>query len=280
MPVEAVQHVRRMRGGAQAHLMRADDGHFYVVKFQNNPQHLRVLANELLATRLAESVGLPVPVTEIVEVREWLIKNTQELHVDQAGLSSQCKPGLQFGARYVCDPAEGQVFDYLPESMFAKVRNLAAFAGMLVVDKWLGNANGRQAVFWKKTNGRKYTATFIDQGYCFNAGEWNFPDSALRGVYARNFVYQGVCGWESFEPWLSRAENMDPALIHEIAGTVPPVWTGNDWGEMEALTATIVERRNKVRELITAFRNSTRQPFSGWGHAAEVQATANQSAVQ
>jgi hypothetical protein len=27
--------VRRMRGGAQAHLMRADDGHFYVVKFQN-----------------------------------------------------------------------------------------------------------------------------------------------------------------------------------------------------------------------------------------------------
>jgi hypothetical protein len=80
--------VRRMRGGAQAHLMRADDGRFYVVKFQNNPQHLRVLANELLATRLAESVGLPVPVTEIVEVREWLIANTPELRVDLAGLSS------------------------------------------------------------------------------------------------------------------------------------------------------------------------------------------------
>ena len=63
--------------------MRADDGHFYVVKFQNNPQHLRVLANELLATRLAESVGLPVPVTEIVEVHEWLIKNTPELRVDR-----------------------------------------------------------------------------------------------------------------------------------------------------------------------------------------------------
>jgi hypothetical protein len=35
MPVEAVQHIRRMRGGAQSHLMRADDGHFYVVKFKN-----------------------------------------------------------------------------------------------------------------------------------------------------------------------------------------------------------------------------------------------------
>ena len=49
-----------MRGGAQAHLMRAADGFFYVVKFRNNPQHLRVLANELLAARLAEAVGLPV----------------------------------------------------------------------------------------------------------------------------------------------------------------------------------------------------------------------------
>ncbi|HMC31255.1 MAG TPA: HipA family kinase, partial [Candidatus Angelobacter sp.] len=139
MPVEAVQHVRRMRGGAQAHLMRAEDGHFYVVKFQNNPQHLRVLANELLATRLAERIGLPVPVTEIVKVEEWLIANTFELRIDMAGLSSHCKPGLQFGARYVCDPAEGVVFDYLPESMLTRVRNLPAFAGMLVIDKWLGN---------------------------------------------------------------------------------------------------------------------------------------------
>jgi hypothetical protein len=280
MPVEAVQHVRRMRGGAQAHLMRADDGHFYVVKFQNNQQHLRVLANELLATRLAESVGLPVPATEIVGVREWLIKNTQELHVDQAGLSSQCKPGLQFGARYVCDPADGQVFDYIPESMFAKVKNVAAFAGMLVVDKWLGNANGRQAVFWKKTNERKYTATFIDQGYCFNAGEWNFPDSALRGVYARNFVYQDVRGWESFEPWLTRVESFEAAMVHEIAGAVPPAWTGNDWGEMETLAAAILERRSIVRELITAFRNSTRQPFPSWGQGAEPKATASKSVVQ
>jgi len=250
------------------------------VKFQNNPQHLRVLVNELLATRLAESVGLPVPVTEIVGVREWLIKNTQELHIDQAGLSLKCKPGLQFGARYVCDPAEGHAFDYLPESMFTKVKNLATFAGMLVVDKWLGNANGRQAVFWKKTNERKYTATFIDQGYCFNAGEWNFPDSALRGVYARNFVYQDVHGWESFEPWLNRVENLDPAAIHEIAGTVPPAWTSNDWGEMETLVATIVERRSKVRELITAFRNSTRQPFPLWGAPTAGTRMVTNSAVQ
>lgn len=253
--------------------MRADDGHFYVVKFQNNPQHLRVLANELLATRLAGRVGLPVPVAEIVKVDGWLIENTPELRLDVAGVSSRLMPGLQFGARYVCDPAEGQVFDYLPESMLSRVRNLNAFAGMLVLDKWLGNANGRQAVFWKKAQERKYTASFIDQGYCFNAGEWNFPDSPLRGVYSRNYVYRQVRGWESFEPWLSSVEKLSPAAVGDVADGVPPEWTG-EWGALEKLVERIVARREKVRELITAFRGSSRQPFPAWGMAAPANAHA------
>ena len=267
MPTEAVQHVRRMRGGAQAHLMRARDGHFYVVKFQNNPQHLRVLANELLATRLAERLGLPVPVAEVVKVESWLIENTPELHMDLGGALEACAPGLQFGARYVCDPAEGQIFDYLPESLLAKVKNNAAFAGMLVLDKWLGNANGRQAVFSKKAQERKYTVTFIDQGYCFNAGDWDFPDSALRGVYPYNRVYERVGGWESFAPWLDRAENFAPEIIRQIAGDIPPEWIANDWPALEKLVETIVARRSRIRELITGFRESSRQPFPNWVQA-------------
>ena len=53
MPLTAVRHVRKMRGGAQAHLLEADDGHWYVVKFRNNPQHRRILVNELLCSSVA-----------------------------------------------------------------------------------------------------------------------------------------------------------------------------------------------------------------------------------
>jgi HipA-like protein len=276
MAIEAVQHVRRMRGGAQSHLMRASDEHYYVVKFQNNPQHLRVLANELLATRLAEQIGLPVPVTEIIDVKAWVIENTPELHMEVSLHPVPCKAGLQFGARYVCEPAEAQVFDYLPESMLEKVKNKQAFAGMLAVDKWLGNANGRQAVFWKKSRERKYNVSFIDQGYCFNAGEWDFPDSALRGVYARNCVYKDVRGWDAFEPWLSRIEKFNPAIVRHIAGKIPPEWVGHDWQALEKLAEVIIARRNKVRELITAFRNSSRQPFPAWAEAEQEQRLAVQ----
>ena len=158
MTVVAVQHVRRMRGGAQGHLMRCSDGNFYVVKFRNNPQHLRVLANELLATRLAQGAELPVAAAEVVEVGDWLIEHTPELNIQLAGSTIRCQPGLQFGSRYVVSPLEGQVFDYLPMEMLDRVRNLDTFAGMLAVDKWTGNANGRQAAFWRKLRERKYTA--------------------------------------------------------------------------------------------------------------------------
>ena len=107
LAVVAVQHVKRMRGGAQGHLMRCADGNFYVVKFRNNPQHLRVLANEMLATRLAEAAGLPVPATEVMEASDWLIEHTPELRIELAGNTIRCEAGLQFGSRYVVSPLEG-----------------------------------------------------------------------------------------------------------------------------------------------------------------------------
>jgi len=248
--------------------MRCSDNNFYVVKFLNNPQHLRVLANELLASRLAERVGLPVSATAVVEVGEWLIQHSPDLTIQLAGNTIPCQPGLQFGSRYVVSPLEGQVFDYLPIDMLDRVRNLETFAGMLALDKWTGNANGRQATFWRRMRERKYTATFIDQGYCFNAGDWDFPDHPLRGVYARNEVYAGVRGWESFEPWLSQIEGMNEDIIWRAAGEIPPEWYGSDWGALEKLGCSLLERRARVRELITRFRDSPRCPFPRWLAAA------------
>lgn len=264
--IQAMQHVRRMRGGAQAHLMRARDDHSYVVKFQNNPQHVRVLANELLASRLAIEVGLPVPAAEIVDVDAWLIANSPELTILLSGRSIPCQHGLQFGSRYVVDPAaeSAQVFDFLPETMIDKVKDLKAFAGMLAFDKWTANANGRQAAFWKQARERKYTVSFIDQGYCFNAGEWSFVDSPLRGVYARNHVYAGITGWESFEPWLSRIEGISRSLLDNIAGAIPTEWYG-DQDDLARLVEQLWQRRTEVRGLIDAFRTSSRNPFPNWG---------------
>ena len=268
MAVLATQAIRRMRGGAQSHLMLASDGHPYVVKFQNNPQHIRVLANELLATRLADAIGLSVPACEVVEVTDWLIQNSKELNVDLGQSQEQYSPGLQFGSRLIGGLMPDQVVDYLPEDKLLEVKNLNEFAGMLVIDKWTCNSNGRQAVFYKRPREKRYSATFIDQGYCFNAGEWKFVDAPLRGVFARNLVYRHVIGWESFEPWLSRVQELDPQKIWSIAETVPPEWYGGDLAEIEMLIERLLERRSRILELITLFRESSREPFPNWMKAA------------
>lgn len=259
-----------MRGGAQGHLMLGADGHPYVVKFQNNPQHLRVLANELMATKLATAVGLTAPACDVVEVTEWLIENTAELDLELGGSRRErCQAGHCFGSRLVGGLMPGHVADYLPEEQLMEVRNLDEFAGILALDKWTCNTNGRQAVFSRKGRERKYTATFIDYGYCFNAGEWVYRDAPLRGVYARNAVYRGVTGWESFEPWLSRVEALAEETVWAIAETVPPEWYGGDASTLEALVEQLLKRRSRVRELIDGFRESSREPFPNWGRSGE-----------
>ncbi len=279
-----------MRGGAQAHLMRCDDGGYYIVKFQNNPQHLRILANEMLATRLAARLGLCVPQVEVVEVRPELIAYTADL-VMQLGLGRKpCAAGKQFGSQFPGHPARMAVYDFLPDEQLCAVRNLSDFLGIFVFDKWTCNTNGRQAIFFREPEEGAariavagpgtpenavqvsptyatcpYTAMMIDHGFCFNAGEWDFPDAPLRGLYARHSVYQGVAGMDAFEPWLERLDkHMTEAALGEEAGHIPPEWYADDWTALEQLIERLYARRKRVRDLILSARNSGRDPFPNW----------------
>jgi len=253
-----------MRGGAQSHLMLCSDHHFYVVKFGNNPQHPRVLVNEMLASQLAERIGLPVPVSVIVEVNARLVDRTPDLSIELDDQTVRCQAGLQFGSEYAVSPLIGQCFDYLPAETLSKVSNVTRFCAMLTLDKWTGNSDARQAVFWRENKQRVYTAAFIDQGYCFNAGEWTFPDITLRGVYARNEVYESVCGWASFVVSLGLIENLEPDIIRSIAQQIPPEWYDSNFTALGVLVDKLVDRRTIIRPLIEAFRVSVRNPFPKW----------------
>jgi hypothetical protein len=116
----------------------------------------------------------------------------------------------------------------------------------------------------KRGEGSDTPATFIDQGYCFNAGECTFPDSPLRGAYANNCVYEGVMRWEAFEPALSRAEEIDAHTIWRCAAGVPEEWYEGDRDGLDRLMETLHQRRRAIRKLIAEFRRSSRNPFPNW----------------
>jgi len=261
----AVEQIRRMRGGAQAHMMRCDDGAYYVVKFHNNPQGARILANELLGTRLAARLGLPVPIAAVVEVREELIANTEDLVFQFGRGQTRCKAGMQFGSRHPGARGELVVYDFLPNEKLHEVANLRDFCGMLVFDKWTCNTNGRQAIFYRADGWSRYQTAMIDQGFCFNAGDWNFPDAPLRGLYMRRCVYEAVRGIDSFEPWLGRMEErITEAALDEMTSEIPPEWYDHDTGALYQLLEQLLRRRKIVRELLISTWKSSAQPFPNW----------------
>ena len=122
--ISAIQHLRPLRGGAQAHLLKASDGFCYVTKFQNNPQHIRVLANEMLATRLGLALGLPVPRVEVIEVSDSLIEYAEDLRIQLGGAKVPCRSGKQLGSLYVGCESPGMTFDYLPRELLERVLNI------------------------------------------------------------------------------------------------------------------------------------------------------------
>jgi len=261
----ATEEIRRMRGGAQGHLIRCGEQEYYVVKFLNNPQGVRILANELLGTGLAAGLGLPTPLTAVVEVREQLIAHTEDLVIQRGRGNVPCQAGSQFGSRYPGSPAEISVMDFLPNDLLGAVTNLVDFCGMFVFDKWTCNTDGRQAIFFRDKGESHYQAQMIDQGFCFNACAWDFPDAPLRGLYAQHRVYESVRGIESFEPWLTRLEsNMTKALLEDVAGQIPPEWYDFQAEALDKLLEHLLRRRKLVRELIISAHNSSAHPFPNW----------------
>jgi HipA-like kinase len=265
--VLAIEFIRRMRGGSQPFLMGCDDGQTYVVKFRNNPQHVRILANEMLTSRLAVLIRLPVPGRAFVEVSPNLISGTPLLKFETAGHEEKCAAGLHFGSRFPGVPSRTLVVDFLPDRLLRRVTNLTSiFLGAYVLDKWTCNCDGRQVIFYRTIDqtGNRYSATLIDHGFCFNDGEWNFPDSPVRSLYPRRLVYESVRGMQSFEPFLSRIENIEVSELEECLREVPREWCGDDPQQLSRLAEQLYERRRRVRQLIIDAKQSSLRPFPNW----------------
>ena len=266
--VRALEFVRRMRGASQPWLVRCDDDESYVVKFQNNPQHARVLANEMLASRLAQLMGLPVAPPAFVEVSGSLLGGSPDLAFDVGTRREPIRPGTQFGSRFPGVPGQTLVVDFLPDRLLRRLRNLTStFLGAFVFDKWTCNCDGRQVIFHRPADdeGSPYSLAMIDQGFCFNDGDWAFPDSPIRGIYPRRLVYEKVTGLESFEPFLSRVENLTTTELEECTFGIPPNWCEPDPGQLERLLEILYARRRTVRQAIIDAKNSSLDPFPNWG---------------
>jgi hypothetical protein len=141
MPTDARRLIRKMRGGAQAHLIECTDDHCYVVKFLSNPQHRRILVNEWISSAFLDYLGIATPVAAMVRISEEFLAANPEAHLQLGTRKEQPEPGWHFGSQFPGDPARTVVYDFLPDTILEQVENRSDFLGALVFDKWMGNAD-------------------------------------------------------------------------------------------------------------------------------------------
>ncbi|MGB6946863.1 MAG: HipA family kinase [Bryobacteraceae bacterium] len=284
MLVEATRLIRKMRGGAQAHLLECDDGHFYVVKFLNNPQHRRILINEWIASAFLNYLQISTPAAAIVNLSTAFLAGNPEIYIQLGSRHQTVEPGWHFGSRYPGDPGKVMVYDFLPDALLDKVVNAGEFLGVLAFDKWMGNADARQSIFfrarlrqWPAESAAAPRAGFVsqapragfvsqmmDHGYVFDGPHWNFPDSPLQGLYFRPNVYQKVRGWDDFQPWLDRVIYFPEEVVDEAEKQIPPEWLAEDGGALQAMLEKLMSRRRRVPDLIRDSRRGRVNPFPEW----------------
>ncbi len=278
MPVNARRLIRKMRGGAQAHLLEADDGHFYVVKFQNNPQHRRILVNEWIASVFLQYLQIATPEAAIVSLSKEFLEENADVGIQLGTQKAAVRPGWHFGSRYPGDPDKLAVYDFIPDSLLKQVINLNEFLGMLVFDKWTANADGRQSIFfraryreWQPGEAALpragFVARMIDHGFAFNGPHWDFPDSPIQGLYHRPLVYERVRSLEDFQPWLDQVVNFPEEVVDEAYKQVPLEWLEGEDGALEKLLERLIERRRRVPDLILECRAAKAALFPSWGGA-------------
>ncbi len=275
MPVQARRLIRKMRGGAQAHLLEAADGCAYVVKFLNNPQHRRILVNEWLASCFLSYLELATPPTAMVEITPQFLASEPEVYLQLGHNRALPTVGWHFGSRFPGDVRRTVVYDFLPDVLLEKVENARDFLGVLAFDKWMGNADSRQAIFYRARlsdlaesaePGRLgFVAQMVDNGYVFEGPHWRFGDSPIQGLYFRPLVYQRVRGLDSFEPWLERIRHFPEEVIDRAVKEIPPAWLEGEEDALERLLEKLLRRRARVADLLEDCRSGRSNPFPQWG---------------
>jgi hypothetical protein len=276
MPVHAVRLIRKMRGGAQSHLMLCDDGRHYIVKFRNNPQHRRILVNEWISGVFLKHLQISTPETAIVKLSPEFLAANPDVHMQLGTRRAAPEPGWHFGSRHPGDPDKMSTYDFIPDVLLEKVANLPEFLGVLVFDKWVSNADARQSIFFRARirewspafgghpNKLGFVAHMMDHGYAFEGPHWQFPDSPLQGLYFRHLVYRFVKGLDNFQPWLDRVLHFPEEVVDDAVKSLPPEWLDGDEAALDALLNRLLSRRRLVPDLIRQCCTARSNPFPNW----------------
>ena len=232
--------IRCLHGGSQPHLMQASDGQLYIVKFRNNPQGIRVLINELLSSRIAEIIGLPVPRVEVIRIDDSL---TGSLKIELVDGSVPVGAGLHCASKLIVDPVKGRFYDFLPAGELKRLVNKPDVMGAALFDFWTCNRDVRQVVFWRLCRERNFKFSLIDNGFCFGGPEWRLSHGVIPEA-------PGTFGeFVNAKHWIDKIRRVTRDQMELICREVPEEWCP-ERRQLEAMLDRLACRQAEMLEVL------------------------------
>jgi len=161
----ATRYIRKLRGGSQPILVQASDGRQYVVKFSNNLQGPNLPFNESIGSELYRAIGLTGPLWKPIQVSDFFLDHNPDCWMQTQQGRLRPASGLCFGSRFVGEHTS-RLWEILPGSLFARVRNRESFWLAWMTDICAGHTDNRQALFLEDGN-CGLEAFFFDHGHLF-----------------------------------------------------------------------------------------------------------------
>jgi hypothetical protein len=220
--VEALLHIRKLRGGSQPILVRANDGFFYIVKFINNLQGANVLFNEALGTELFRGVGLPAPEWRAINLTDEFIDRNPACWMETEDGRRRPQAGWCFGSRFLAK-RNSDVFEVLPERCFSRIANRSDFWTAWVLDTLCGHTDNRQTLFLQSRS-KRLEAYFIDHGHLFGGVSGADSPSPIASRYLDPRIYS-VASTGDADDIVKRIQCLNLEQLRAVANNLPEPWS-------------------------------------------------------
>jgi len=156
--IEAVEwRDEALDGGSQAQVFRLSDDRFAVVKFPENGQGEKVLANEFLSCQLAETLNLPVNRAVMVSIDERLLRTPRQ--------NNKIPPAFSAGIR--CGMIRFANAEKVHDATLinAQCSNAPELHALVVYEELVKRGDGRQLLWYPAEGGKRFAA--FDYGFAF-----------------------------------------------------------------------------------------------------------------
>lgn len=234
-PAQAVfdDHGEIGKGASRAHHVSAENGAEFIIKGPSfTPEHPTVAANEWIAARLAEKLGLPILPFQLMTMRGELF----------------------FGSLWM--PSGATWHDGISADLFARCENQNRVYDVIVLDTWLINPDRHhQNLIVRVLRGGQHTLLLNDHSHLLvsPSGPQKTEDlmdclDHLPGRFVRlALIRDNIADTAHLSDSLDRAEGLSDADVRGIVESTPSEFLSGD--ARQSYAEFLVRRRLRLREL-------------------------------